>query len=145
MKTIGIVKTTCGLVQGVEMAGKYEGITQFRGIPFAKPPVGALRWRPPEDPEPWSGLRCCDSYGPVCVQPTDGHLDAEPWGSDFYFMGNPPQSEDCLYLNITTPAAAPEEKLPVYVWFHGGGSDHGYSLSLIHISSFIKIIINLIF
>ena len=127
MKTIGIVKTTCGLVQGVEMTGKYEGITQFRGIPFAKPPVGALRWRPPEDPEPWSGLRCCDSYGPVCVQPTDGHLDAEPWGSDFYFMGNPPQSEDCLYLNITTPAAAPEEKLPVYVWFHGGGSDHGYS------------------
>lgn len=127
METIGIVKTTYGLVQGVEMSGKYAGITQFRGIPFAKPPVGDLRWKPPVDPDSWSGLRFCDSFAPVCVQPTDGHLDAEPWGSDFYFMGNPPQSEDCLYLNVTTPAKSAEEKLPVYVWFHGGGADHGYS------------------
>lgn len=127
METIGMVRTACGLVQGVEMSGKYEGITMFRGIPFAKPPVGDLRWKPPVDPEPWSGVRVCDSYAPVCVQPTDGHLDAEPWGSDFYFMGNPPQSEDCLYLNVTTPARSGEEKLPVYVWFHGGGADHGYT------------------
>lgn len=127
METIGIVKTAYGLVQGVELTGKYAGITQFRGIPFAKPPVGDLRWKPPVDPDGWSGIRFCDSYAPVCVQPTDGHLDAEPWGSDFYFMGNPPQSEDCLYLNITTPAKSADEKLPVYVWFHGGSSDHGYT------------------
>ena len=71
-KTIGMVKTGCGLVTGVELTGKYEGITLFKGIPFAAPPVGELRWRPPQDPAPWDGVRSCDSYAPICPQPTNG-------------------------------------------------------------------------
>ena len=127
MKTIGIVQTAYGQVSGLELTGAYEGITQFRGIPFAGPPVGELRWRAPQSPASWQGVRECLSYGPVCIQPTNGDLDAEPWATDFYYMGAMPQSEDCLYLNVTTGAADQDEKRPVYVWFHGGGSDHGYS------------------
>ncbi|MCD7833959.1 MAG: carboxylesterase family protein [Lachnospiraceae bacterium] len=124
---IGTVKTKYGLMRGVELDGRYEGITEFRGIPFAAPPVGKLRWRPPVDPKAWSGVRDCVSYGPICIQPTDGDLDAEPWASDFYFMGGPAMSEDCLYLNLATGAAKAGENRPVFMWFHGGGVDHGYS------------------
>ena len=127
MKHIGIVQTKYGAVSGVKLDGKYEGITMFKGVPFAAPPVGELRWKPPIDPKPWKGIRSCDSYGPVCIQPTNGDLDAEPWATDFYYMGTPPMSEDCLYLNVTTGAAEPGEKRPVFMWFHGGGPDHGYS------------------
>ncbi len=127
---IGIVNTESGKVSGIELKGRYEGITTFRGIPFAAPPVGSLRWKPPVDPESWAGVRCCYSDGPVCVQPTDGDLDAEPWASDFYFMGNQPMSEDCLYLSVTTGASQAGEKRPVFIWFHGGGLDHGYSYEI---------------
>lgn len=127
MSYIGTVQTKHGAVSGVELTGKYEGITMFKGIPFAAPPVGDLRWKPPVDPHPWSGVRECSSYGPICIQPTNGDLDAEPWATDFYYMGTPPMSEDCLYLNVTTGAARAGEKRPVFLWFHGGGSDHGYS------------------
>ncbi len=125
--TIGTVKTKYGLVTGVELTGKYEGITLFKGIPYAAPPVGDLRWRAPRDPKPWDGVRSCDSYAPICFQPTNGDLDAEPWHTDFYYMGTPPMSEDCLYLNVCTGAKEAGDKRPVFVWFHGGGSDHGYS------------------
>ncbi len=127
---IGIVNTTSGKVSGIEMKDRYEGITTFRGIPFAAPPVGELRWRPPEDPQTWQGVRCCYSDGPACVQPTNGELDEEPWATDFYFMGNQPMSEDCLYLSVTTGASAAGEKRPVFMWFHGGGLDHGYSYEI---------------
>ncbi len=127
---IGVVQTTCGKMTGVEYGGQYEGITEFRGIPYAQPPVGDLRWRPPVDPKGWSGVRECTSYGPICVQPTEGGLDAEPWATDFYFMGNMGMSEDCLYLNVCTGAASAGEKRPVYIWLHGGGFDHGYSYEI---------------
>ncbi len=124
---IGTVKTSYGAVRGLEHSGRYEGITEFRGIPFAAPPVGRLRWKPPVDPAGWSGVRDCVSFGPICIQPTDGDLDAEPWATDFYYMGSPAMSEDCLYLNVATGAAKAGEGRPVYIWLHGGGTDHGYA------------------
>ncbi len=127
---IGTVTTKYGRMRGAELGGPYEGITEFRGIPFAQPPVGDLRWRPPADPVPWSGIRDCVSYGPACIQPTQGDLDSEPWATDFYFMGSPAMSEDCLYLNVTTGASTAGEKRPVFLWLHGGGNDHGYSYEI---------------
>ena len=117
------VRTSYGQVRGVVE----EDVVLFKGVPYAAPPVGRLRWRPPEDPAPWEGVRDCAAYGPRPVQPTLGGWSFEPWASDFYYMGFPPYSEDCLYLNIATCAQGPEEKRPVYMWFHGGGLSTGYS------------------
>lgn len=124
---IGTVTTRYGKVSGIELNGKYSGITMFNGIPFAAPPIGELRWKPPVDPASWDGVRECISYAPTAIQPTGGDLNSEPWNSDFYYAGARPMSEDCLYLNVTTGASSSEEKRPVFMWFHGGGSDHGYS------------------
>jgi len=124
---IGTVCTKYGAVRGVELTGRYAGITEFRGIPFAAPPVGPLRWRPPQAPSGWSGVRDCVSYAPACIQPSDGDMGAGPWAGDFYYMGLPAMSEDYLYLNLATGAACAGDKRPVYLWFHGGGPDHGYS------------------
>ena len=65
---IGIVKTKYGMVNGTEYTDEYAGITTFKGIPYAAPPVGRLRWMPPEDPARWEGIRQCDTYGPAAVQ-----------------------------------------------------------------------------
>ncbi len=127
MAFIGTVQTKSGKVTGIQDSGRYDGVTEFRGIPYAAPPMGDLRWRAPQDPVSWSGVRECTSYAPVCIQPTNGDLDAEPWATDFYYMGPRPMSEDCLYLNVATGAAAAGEKRAVYIWLHGGGPDHGYS------------------
>ena len=126
-KYLGIAATAYGKVSGTELGGRYAGITLFKGIPYAAPPVGELRWQAPREVQGWDGVRECTSYAPVCVQPTGGDLNAEPWATDFYFAGSRPMSEDCLYLNIATGAASADERRPVFVWFHGGGSDHGYS------------------
>ena len=127
-KTLGIVTTKFGRVSGVPADGpEYEGITVFKGIPFAAPPVGALRWKPPVDPEPWEGVRACDTFAPMACQNMGSGLSFKPWGTDFYYMGTPDTSEDCLYLNVFTGAREPGEKRPVYMWFHGGGLSTGYS------------------
>ena len=114
---IGTVKTKYGLISGEEYTGQYKGITVFRGVPYAKPPLGALRWAPPEEPEPWEGVKVCDTFPDAAVQDflADRHRD------EYYVNGTPSMSEDCLYLNICTPAGAPGEKHPVFLWFHGGG------------------------
>lgn len=115
--SIGIVNTTLGQAKGVDLTGKDEGLTIFKGIPYAAPPVGPLRWRPPQEPEPWEGVRTFDTYGKIEIQHYSQRSDQT--------IDQSSMSEDCLYLNITTPAVGPGEKLPVYIWLHGGGLTNG--------------------
>jgi len=103
------------------LAGEWRGdLRVFRGIPYAAPPVGARRWRPPAPPEAWRGVRKAAAFGAACVQP------AYPDDS-VYFEPPAPMSEDCLTLNIWTPKAA--AKAPVIVWIHGGALLRGTSAS----------------
>ena len=128
---IGIVRTKYGLVSGVPSdRPEYGDITYFKGIPYAAPPVGELRWKPPVDPAPWEGVRACDTYAPMAKQVMGSGPSFEPWATDFYYMGHPENSEDCLYLNVVTGAAGAGEKRPVYMWFHGGGLNTGYSYEI---------------
>lgn len=118
--------TKYGKVRGAALDGKYEGITTFRSVPYAQPPVGELRWQAPVDPEPWVGELDATHFASRPMQENETGLTMEPWASDFYYMGSTPMSEDCLYLHITTGAADPSERRPVFMWFHGGGLTSGY-------------------
>lgn len=102
-----------------QLQGGVEGqVVSFKGIPFAAPPVGVNRWRPPQPVQPWTGVRPALDYGSDCMQlPFPG--DAAP-------LGVTPR-EDCLYLNVWTPAARGGGKLPVMVWIYGGGFVNGGS------------------
>lgn len=123
---IGIVETQYGKVEGEECRDEYQGITIFRGIPYAAPPVGNLRFCPPKEPERWEGIRECKEFAPAAIQTmlSDRHQ------REFYFNGTPRMSEDCLYLNICTGAGRKEEKRPVYIWYHGGGLTNCYSYEI---------------
>ena len=103
------VKVDGGQIAGVEV----DGVRVFKGIPFAAPPVGDFRWKPPRPVVPWTGVRKADTFGPKCVQ-----LPL-PAGSP-YATDPEPMSEDCLYLNVWTAGGA-NEKRPVMVWIYGGG------------------------
>jgi len=105
------VSTAQGAAQGISK----NGVTQFLGIPFAKPPVGPLRWMPPQPPAKWNGVRQASKFGPTCAQVTTLGPFAGPANSN----------EDCLYLNVFTPDV--KAKLPVLVWIHGGGYYDGES------------------
>lgn len=104
----------------------------FRGIPFAAPPVGDLRWRPPQAVIPWEGVRVADTFAPMCAQP------ARPEGSIFLeYAGEQTTAEDCLYLNVFAPLGADNAdgaKLPVMVWIHGGAFQVGSSTN----ATFVK-------
>lgn len=99
--------------QGVLRGAADHDIERFMGIPYAAPPVGALRWRAPQPAAAWTGARAADSPRPICMQPTGPHAEA---GVNEAQMG-----EDCLYLNIWRPAGTTTDaRLPVMVWIHGG-------------------------
>ncbi|PZN33229.1 MAG: hypothetical protein DIU71_05605 [Proteobacteria bacterium] len=115
------VRTTHGSVAGVP--GRLAGVVAFKGIPFAAPPVGELRWRPPQPAAPWEGVRPGGEFGPVCHQPHQ--RDRVPHNRAVDLPDSPPMSEDCLYLNVWTPAASADARLPVMVWIYGGAYTEG--------------------
>ncbi len=98
-----VVMVTGGRIEGV----REEGVQAFKGIPFAAPPLGALRWKAPRPVSPWSGIRRAAAFAPACAQ------HEAPFKL--------PSGEDCLYLNVWTGARSARERHPVIVWIHGGG------------------------
>lgn len=118
-----IVKTENGTVRGIEAAD--PRITAFKGIPFAAPPVGENRWRAPQPAANWEGVRDCFRFAPISVQDTPG-LGTDIYCREWHVDPEIAMDEDCLYLNVWTPAKSDDEKLPVFVWFFGGGLQWGY-------------------
>jgi len=106
-----VVHTGSGAVSGVQA----DGVDSYLGIPYAAPPVGELRWSPPQPPAPWDGVRAADAYGNRCpaTESTNGPRS---------------ETEDCLFVNVQRPAGTtPDDRLPVYVFIHGGGLVNGSS------------------
>ena len=102
------IKVDTGLVEGTVE----DGLRIYRGIPYAAPPVGNLRWRPPQPPARWDGVRAAREFGRACPQ------------TNAAISNLPAPSEDCLFVNVWTPARD-GERLPVMVWIHGGGFTAG--------------------
>lgn len=107
-----LVTTASGKLQGASG----DGVESFRGIPFAAPPVGPLRWRAPQPAAGWSGVRQAGAFGHDCMQ--------QPFAGDDAPLTTTP-AEDCLYLNVWRPAGSEGKKLPVMVWIYGGGYMNG--------------------
>ena len=103
------------------MAGTQPGITAFRGVPFAAPPVGDKRWRAPEPPVAWTGVRTAAAFGPSCIQRIVE--ESKPW--TYEFMTHGAISEDCLFVNIWTAAKSGAERRPVLVYIYGGANTEG--------------------
>ena len=123
------VETKYGKLKG--LVGKDPRVTVFRGVPYAKPPVGDLRWKAPQPCEPWDGVRLCYEYGPMpMMRIHPGRDDAfytkelHPTSSEY------DMSEDCLYLNIFSPAETVDDNLPVFCYIHGGGYQDGYAYEI---------------
>ena len=113
-----------GQVVGVPTPTK--GVVSYKGIPFAAPPVGELRWKEPQPVIPWEGVKKAEGYGAAAMQVA---WDPESfYGKEWRASGTVPFSEDCLYLNVWTPAAGEKDKkLPVAMWIHGGGYREGFA------------------
>ena len=124
-----VLTVSGGKIQGVPTETK--DVLVYKGIPFAAPPVGDLRWKAPQPVIPWMGVLKADKFGPASIQPDrvdsptpDGQIN---YYKEIYTDGDPVRSEDCLYLNVWTPASGKvEAKLPVAIWIHGGAFSGGY-------------------
>ena len=123
-----VLTVSGGQIQGVP--SEAPGVTVFKGIPYAAPPVGELRWQAPQPVVPWEGVKVCDSFGPIAPQP--GNKPGTFYGDEFYWQGTPEESEDCLYLNVWAPSKTLGEKadLPVALWIHGGAYMNGYGFEV---------------
>ena len=121
-----IVKTENGLVQG--LSGNNARISVFKGIPFAAPPVGENRWKAPQPCADWEGTLIAQDFAPISVQDTPG-LGTDIYCKEWHVDPDIAIDEDCLYLNVWTPAKTAEENLPVLVWFFGGAFQWGYDES----------------
>jgi para-nitrobenzyl esterase len=108
-----------GLISGTPTPQWTPGVRLFRGIPFAAPPVGDLRWRPPQPVVAWQGVKAADHFGAACMQPATA-TDGNAWREGLAIF-----SEDCLFVNVWTPAKTAADKLPVMVFIHGGGNTRG--------------------
>jgi len=146
-----IATTTLGKLEGTWQAK--NTIAVFKGVPFAKPPVGNLRWRPPQAVEPWEGIKQAHQFGSFAWQQgtfIEGFIHAlvegQGWGRvKKFFIKNlikiapkPKQSEDCLYLNVRTPSVETTAKLPVMVWIHGGDHQDGGGAEVFYDSNSIS-------
>ncbi|HME06303.1 MAG TPA: carboxylesterase family protein [Bryobacteraceae bacterium] len=110
------VRLDSGLVSGAD--GRITGVRVYKGIPYAAPPVGDMRWKPPAPPAPWTGVKAATEFSPVCMQ--------NPYPeTSIYYSPLPNRSEDCLYLNVWTAAKTPSDRRPVMIWIHGGGFTRG--------------------
>jgi len=112
------VRSDGGRLRGLSVAALAHG-GAFLGIPFAAQPVGALRWRAPQQTPPWQGVKDATHYGPACPQ------FPSPWLPEMLGVNRMPTAEACLYLNVWTPNLHPAKRLPVFVWVHGGGNVEG--------------------
>ncbi len=120
------VKTKNGTLKG--LVGKDPRITVFRGVPYAKPPVGELRWKAPQPAEPWEGVKTCYEYGDMPMMRVHPGTDDSFYKHELHpTSAEYGMSEDCLYLNIFSPAEKADEKLPVFCYIHGGGLQDGYN------------------
>ena len=120
------IKTEKGLICGIET----DDCVEYRGIPYAKPPIGELRWKVPVEVEPWDGVLHADTFGDICMQelPDESNPILAMFHREFYSDPDwvPKMSEDCLHLNIWTPKEITNRKLPVAVWIHGGAFQTGF-------------------
>lgn len=134
------VNTTAGPVHGLYQDN--DQVAVFKGIPYARPPVGPLRWQPPQPPLPWAEVRPAVAFSPMAHQLATGFeefmnafVEGQGWHGLktgfvkllFKVVPKPKQSEDCLYLNVRTPLLDEEARLPVMVWIHGGDHQDGSS------------------
>jgi para-nitrobenzyl esterase len=119
-----ITKTENGTVRGIP--ANDPRITVFKGIPFAAPPVGELRWKAPQPAANWKGVRACLEFMPIAMQRVPGENPQAFYAKEWHVEPEVSMNEDCLYLNIWTPAKTGNEKMPVMVWIYGGGLMEGY-------------------
>jgi len=114
-----VVQTQSGPVKGV--VNESNDVVAFKGIPYAAPPVGDLRWKEPQPVEPWEEVLDASEFCKSCMQ--NRAFSRNPWTEEFMVQND--ISEDCLFLNVWTPAKSADEKLPVFVYIHGGGLSEG--------------------
>lgn len=123
-----VVETKLGKIEGLPAAD--PRITSFKGIPFAEQPVGNLRFHAPVPVKKWDGVMQAYKFSPIPVQPTPYYDPNDIYCREWSVDKDIPMGEDCLTLNVWTPANKPDEKLPVYVWIYGGGWQTGFTAEM---------------